>query len=382
LHDHDELLAASRSRALAADYINRLAPAGPAHNCKLEDLFPRWRAAPRRGPGTPLYIRQVSSIVGAFVSHVRSQQPAIQYAHEITKDLAATYLATIHLSPRSYNNHLIVLRSVFTTLMRCGLLDMLSNPFSGLPTRSANTQHRAPFTPKEVRRILRASKSDPIMHAYVVTGLCTAMRRGDVCCLRWGNVDLSRDLLAIETSKTKESAQIPIFPPLRAVLEAQPRPPNPDPAAYVFPALAAMYEANPTGLTWRMKRLLEKAKVANSRADRADGVRSASVRDYHSFRTTWITLALAAGVPVEIVRRVTGHQTTEVVLTHYFRPGLDQFKTSLQAMPKALLGSAPKSRDEQIAATLRRMTEKTWESDRDKALEILNGKERPLKPLN
>ena len=41
----------------------------------------------------------------------------------------------------------------------------------------------------------------------------------------------------------------------------------------------------------------------------------------HSFRVTWITLALAAGVPLELVQRVTGHRTVEVVMKHYFRQG-------------------------------------------------------------
>ena len=35
--------------------------------------------------------------------------------------------------------------------------------------------------------------------------------------------------------------------------------------------------------------------------------RRGSVRGWHSFRVTWITLALSAGVPMEIVRRVSGH---------------------------------------------------------------------------
>ncbi|MBT4822199.1 MAG: tyrosine-type recombinase/integrase, partial [Lentisphaerae bacterium] len=50
---------------------------------------------------------------------------------------------------------------------------------------------------------------------------------------------------------------------------------------------------------------------------RDKGVRRASTRDFHSFRVTWITLALTAGVPMEIVCRVTGHRTVDIVLKHY-----------------------------------------------------------------
>ena len=34
----------------------------------------------------------------------------------------------------------------------------------------------------------------------------------------------------------------------------------------------------------------------------------------NALRATWVTLALAAGVPVELVRRVTGHASVEIVL--------------------------------------------------------------------
>jgi hypothetical protein len=73
------------------------------------------------------------------------------------------------------------------------------------------------------------------------------------------------------------------------------------------------------------------------RVERANGLRRASVRDFHSLRITWVTLALTAGVPLELVQRVTGHKTTDVVLKHYFRPGQEDFRQALEgAMPKLL----------------------------------------------
>ena len=76
---------------------------------------------------------------------------------------------------------------------------------------------------------------------------------------------------------------------------------------------------------------------------REHGQRAASVRDWHALRSTFVTLALAAGVPVELVRRVTGHATVEIVLKHYFRPGRAEFKAALTgAMPAVLTGGKPK----------------------------------------
>ena len=51
----------------------------------------------------------------------------------------------------------------------------------------------------------------PSSGPIIVTGMCTAMRRGDCCLLRWGDVDLEAGFLAVKTSKTGETVDIPIL---------------------------------------------------------------------------------------------------------------------------------------------------------------------------
>ena len=82
---------------------------------------------------------------------------------------------------------------------------------------------------------------------------------------------------------------------------------------------------------------------------RPGGVRKASVRDFHSFRVTWVTLALTAGVPLELVQKVTGHKTTDIVLKHYFQPGREDFRQALQSvMPKLLTVGSEKLKAETL----------------------------------
>jgi len=82
----------------------------------------------------------------------------------------------------------------------------------------------------------------------------------------------------------------------------------------------------------------------DKRFSRDRGARRAADWDFHSFRVTWITLAPAAGVPLELVQRVTGHKTVEIVLKHYLRPGREDFKQRiLAAMPTLLSGSPRQS---------------------------------------
>jgi hypothetical protein len=115
---------------------------------------------------------------------------------------------------------------------------------------------------------------------------------------------------------------------------------------YVFPKVAAMYTENIHGLSWRFKQALKAAKIEGTVVARADASHRASVKDFHSLRTTWITMALSAGVPMELVRRVTGHSTVEVVLKHYFRPGREAFRSALEtAMPLMLTGGTEERLD-------------------------------------
>ena len=92
---------------------------------------------------------------------------------------------------------------------------------------------------------------------------------------------------------------------------------------------------------------------------------------FHSFRVTWVTLALTAGVPLELVQKVTGHKTTDIVLKHYFQPGREAFRQALQtAMPK-LLTNGQKSPKDEMKEILGGMTAKTWKQDRARLVELI-----------
>jgi hypothetical protein len=112
-------------------------------------------------------------------------------------------------------------------------------------------------------------------------------------------------------------------------------------------------------------------KTDGLQEERENGQRRASLHDFHSFRVTWITLALAAGVPLELVQRVTGHRTVAVVLKHYFRPGREDFRQALgKAMPQILGAGGRKNIKVEILNVLNGMTASTWEADRSMMVEL------------
>lgn len=418
---------------------------------KITDLYERWLSLRREKKISEKYRINCKAVFARFVSFIEKQNPKAEFLYQVSPVDISAFNSQIseQLSSKTCRDYLRLLQSTFGKLLPPGS----SNPFldskvntTGSANISDDAIHRKPFSSQELRKILDAARDDDFLYPIITAAACSGMRRGDVCELKWSDVDLEAEMIVVKTSKTKKVVEIPIFAPLMEVLKK--RIGNRSP--FVFPEAELMLNGrinpaykdndykgktadekraakyltlpNPDGLTWRFKKLVTQAlcdkperpkeeiqaegvnaimenfpkdarrdrmlrvfqrycdgastnilakelnvskgtisndlhavqdlmtepfirvrvasKIRNATQEkRGDGKRAASIRDWHALRTTWVTLALSAGVPIELVRRVTGHATTEIVLKHYFKPNRDQFKALLNAkMPDVFTG--------------------------------------------
>ena len=347
----------------------------------IDDMFKKWQTLPRRRQPSARYVAVAATYFKRLEAFLTQKFPNLKCAHEVQSGMARDYMAAETargISPKTYNNELIFLRSCFESLRNeAGLV---RNPFEGIPTKEESTVFRKPFSAEELKAIIASAGSDPFIYPIIITGMSTAMRRGDCCLLKWESVDFRKRYISVRTSKTGETVQIPIFPLLEDVLRKARRLDS----EYVFPEQAAMYEQNPDGITLRVKKVLELAGFGDiedeegvSRGElnqaRKTGLRRASIRDFHSFRVTWVTLALTAGMPIELVKRVTGHRTAQIVEKHYFQPDAEDFRKAITGrLPAIMSGGAalPTLSSEELREKLEGMTAKNWEEVR---LELLGG---------
>lgn len=399
----------------------------------IEDLPTQWRNMGRKVRAGERHLGNCDAQFNRFIAFMREKHPKARYLYEVTPEDAATFINKLRdqMAPATAQYGTRLLAKAMTRFLPVGAV----NPFSEFVGGRSNVQnsviHRKPFTPAELQNLLTAASRDSFMYPLIVAAACTGMRRSDVCGLRWSAVDLNAGILAVKTSKTGKKAEIPIFKPLRAVLDAC----NDKGGDLVFPQAARMLKTHSRSLTWRFKKLVAEAfegvirpeplpraplaevklegetaivehlpegsrrdrildtlrrycegasvreieKTTGSaratvsadlhvvqeligkrflpaaqgssmtaavarvtRVTREHGQKAASIRDWHALRTTYVTLALSAGVPVELVRRVTGHASVDIVLENYFRPDSEQFKSALTwAMPEVLTGSKP-----------------------------------------
>lgn len=437
LERHMREARSGKSAAVLARKVYEIEAGNMLDDAKLTELVERWEAIPRRRQPCKKYLDTGKRIVSRFVEFVAQRYPNLKKAGQVTPDVAMAFMrfeSERKLSGRTWNVSLTILKGLFTHLQKT--LGLIFNPFSAITSRLNESVPREPFTQDDLNAILESSKSDPALRPVIITAICTAMRRGDCCLLKWKHVDLKAGFIAVKTAKTGEVVEIPILPMLHAELSALPR--N---GAYVFPEIASAYQRCTDNINRRLSEILEKVGFVDSKkVDRAkklagkvlpavsserllelglkaidearmsDGkrdrmrdcfkryhagqsvpvisrelnlgrgtvsdllnelegkikvaiirrpvitlpaqirgeqrtvgegkrLRRVSVKGWHSFRTTWITMALSAGVPEELVRRVSGHTTVDVVRKHYFRPGREQFRAALAAaMPNVLIG--------------------------------------------
>ncbi len=403
---------------------------------RLDDLANRWRNLARGSRPTDKHLTKEERRLSDFAAFVKARNPQAAHLYQVTESDATAYAEDRRktLAPDTAKESVLLVNRAMTRFLPVGAANPFSVFVNGRTTGGKGTIHRRPFTPDELRALLDTARDDSFMCPLVVCAAMTGMRRGDVCGLRWENVDLSAGMVCVKTRKTDKAVEIPIFPMLRDVLTGAERARKGKRSGYVWPDAAMMLKRNPDGLTWRFKKLvvkslsgtedadpltivpaaamerdavdsirakvpegerrdrmlnvfkryaagetvrqIEKAagcaratvsadlhaiqewtgktfmRTAGTRPDvksamarlttveRKQGARAASVLDWHALRTTWITLALGAGVPIELVKRVTGHAQVDIVLGHYFRPDREQFRAALSgALPDVLTGN-------------------------------------------
>lgn len=428
---------------------------------RLADLHEHWKQIPRRKDPDERYATQCRIRLERFAAFVAKHQPEALEFIAVKPGTARAFMEAETergVSPKTWNDTLKLLRATFKHL-HPHLTDG-SNPFHGLVTKATETINREPFTVDELKAIADACAEDDFIRPIIVTGMCSAMRRGDCCLLKWEDVHLKAGFLSVKTAKTGERVDIPIFPMLEEELAKAKT--KVGASKFCFPDAALMYQSNPDGITWRVKqviaRALESTPIATAKGfqapaigsdlharvqayvgnlgeskrarrlravfdaynggatldqviaatacsrgtvsnylneleretgasiirshrraaktdalqeKRKNGRRRASIHDFHSFRVTWITLALAAGVPLELVQRVTGHRTVSVVLKHYFRPGREDFRQLLErAMPALLSSGSVVSAREEIRCIIEHISEASCTRDKERLLQL------------
>ena len=288
-----------------------------------------------------------------FLAYMEDTYPEITHLAAVARHHAENYVASLTtygkyvvrkagerraahpLSGATIKDYLTTITEVFTLL--ADEAGIMSNPFANIPKPSLLTETRQPFTFDELKTI--KENLDDFTQPLFTIAIATALREGDICTLKWSEIDLENLVIRREKMrKTQVGVDIPIMPPLADYLEElkEKRTGGGEYAEYVLPVHAEMYLHNRSGVSYRIKTFLEEKCHIVTLSKPAGRDRAVSVKDLHSCRHTFCYYAGLYGIPMNIVQGIVGHMTPEMTKLYSNHASLEAKREKMQLLPDFL----------------------------------------------
>lgn len=241
-------------------------------------------------------------------------------------------------SPATANNRLKILRVALQQAWRDGFID--DNPAAKVPVLRASSEGtpRRAFTLEELKTLIQAATGE--WKGIILFGIYTGQRIGDIIRLKWENVDLETNSLALTTRKTGRRQILPLAAALRQWIDRQNQKTG---KAFIFAGLAAQVET--TGRVASLSNgfydLMASAGMVSERSHHRKkvdatgraGRRAQSELSFHCLRHTATSLMKNAGVSPAIVQEFIGHDS-KAISQHYTHIDLASLRQAADALPK------------------------------------------------
>ena len=334
-------------------------------------------------------LRQYRFQFQSFVDWMGERHPEARTMREVTKEVAeeyASHLTTNKLSANTYNKHLNLLALVFRVLK--GKARMVENPWLDMQRKRLTTHSRRELTFDELKTVCTSAGGE--LKTLLALGVYSGLRLGDCATLRWGEVDLVRNIIRRVPNKTARRNPKPVIVPihrvLREMLAATPREAR---AEYVLPETAAAYLRRVHLVTDIVQAHFRKCGITLLKPGTGKkGKRAVLEIGFHSLRHTFVSLCRESGAPLAVVESIVGH-SNPAMTRHYTHVGELAASQAVAALPTligdgtptaaAKPGNQEKTLHEVLAIAVS-MTGDDWAAKRDEIVRLLTAPEVPVEP--
>lgn len=272
----------------------------------------------------------------AFVEWMEKSAPSVKTMATVKEDHAVRFIRHLNaqgLTDGRVNKYKRFLKMFFRVMAKPYGLG--GNPFDDIQTNKNVVQTaKQPFTVEELRAIVE--RADGEMRTLYLLGAGLGLRLGDCCTLLWGEVDLARRMVNRVPHKTARrgvAVKIGIPVELAAHLATLPRR-----GPYVLPGLAAEYEAGKApNITKRIKSHVENCGILTVKPGTGGdtGKRAVTLKGFHSFRHSYVSLNADAGTSQSVMQKLVGHGSPAMTM-HYLTPTDRMVLQAADALPVLL----------------------------------------------
>jgi integrase len=226
------------------------------------------------------------------------------------------------LSPATIKHVLVLVRQIFNKAVTWGLWKGL-NPIKGVKLPTLSNRRERFLNHQEAGILLKKLKKvSRQLWEMSLLGLHTGMRAGEICALRWGNVDFDNGIINIPDSKSGRPRHVFMTDMVKKILDEKEKAKAGD---LVFQARGG---GEIKDISKAFFRAVEELGFNEGIDDRRNKV------TFHTLRHTFASWLAIQGTPIIQIKELLGHQTL-VMTERYAHLIPDQKKAAVQNMAKA-----------------------------------------------
>ena len=219
----------------------------------------------------------------------------------------------------------MLLHEIMDSAVKARLI--LKNPTSGTTIPKCNYPPKRILNDEQLNRFMEAIREEPIWYDFFYTEITTGLRQGEICGLKWSDLDLETGRLKVQRTirtapggaleigktKTETGTRSILLPPSTLHLLKERR--KNAMTEWIFPSLIAPEKpTSPSTAYQRLKVILKGAGLPDIR--------------FHDLRHTFATHALTSGVDAKTLSGILGHTNASFTLDTYTHVTTDMQKNA------------------------------------------------------
>ena len=277
--------------------------------------------------------RSLNQTIIAYKAHISPVLGKLIMCQISTNDIVnlMNVLEKKNISESHISNILTHAHTMFNFAVQEGVI--AKSPFLYIKHHQRVKKTRRNITSEELSHILEVAKSlDYSMYLMLITMLCTGIRAGELCGIRWNDFDKNFVSLRIDeaipdhkfenTTKTCNSDRVI---PLMKVLQDEYK----ELYTYKQPKEDDFVFINRIGTPFRTENVDHKFRYIRKCV--MDIYPEDNISDItpHCLRHTFTTNGITAGVPIKNMQLLLGHADTRTLLSTYMHVSYEDKKTSI-----------------------------------------------------